>query len=333
VPFAAIETGVVVALIGAAASLTAAIVAQVGNRRNAGRLKELEDERAERDARRDYEYEARKRLYEECEPLLFQALELATTAQSRVLSLARTARRGQLAADGSGWLAGEGYYLQSTTYLLLAPLTSFRLLQSRVTGVDLGLDPRLRTQYELLKLLFLSLNADFDLAQTPPRALPYDPDRTDPGARDREHLLGSDPARYARQGLYRGVLDIVVEALIADEEDPPRCLSFGEFLRDWERRDSALFQARGELLALIGGFHPARKPVLWRVLVTQHLLYTLLLRDRPLGEAVLSQPELGPFDWRHQDEVDDETVREPLLAACHYVDGKLAGLRQRLTVV
>jgi biopolymer transport protein ExbB/TolQ len=38
---------------------------------------ELEEQRAVRDARRDYEYEARKRLYAECEPLLFEAAELA----------------------------------------------------------------------------------------------------------------------------------------------------------------------------------------------------------------------------------------------------------------
>src|SRR3954454_13697589 len=39
----------------------------------------LESERDAGKARRDYEYVARKRLYAECEPLLFQALELSRT--------------------------------------------------------------------------------------------------------------------------------------------------------------------------------------------------------------------------------------------------------------
>jgi hypothetical protein len=332
VVLAAIETGVWIALIGAATSLATAILAQVSSRRTSARVAKLEEERAERDARRDYEYEARKRLYEECEPLLFQALELASTAQSRVISIARTARSGHLRPDGSGWLAGDGYYLKSTTYLLLAPVTSFRLLQGRLTGIDLGLDPRLRTQYELLKLLFLSFNADFDLARCAPRALPYEPDSTDPGAPGRGRLLAQDPARYARQGLYRGILDVTVEALIAGEEDPPRCLTVGEFLRDWEAKESALYGLRGELQALIGGFHPARKPVLWRVLVSQHLLTTLLLRDRPLDDAPLPELELAPFDWRHGEDIADDDVREPLRAAHGFVAAKLEDVRSRLGV-
>ena len=40
--------------------------------RNQRIVKKLEAEQAEQNARRDYEYEARKRLYHECEPLLFQ---------------------------------------------------------------------------------------------------------------------------------------------------------------------------------------------------------------------------------------------------------------------
>ena len=57
-------------------------------------------------------------------------------------------------ARGSGWLAGPGYYFRSTVCFLLAPMTSFKILQRRLTVIDLSLEPRLRTQYELLKLIF-----------------------------------------------------------------------------------------------------------------------------------------------------------------------------------
>ena len=46
---------------------------------------ELEEQRAIKDARRDYEYDAKKRLYAECEPLVFQALELAESARFRII--------------------------------------------------------------------------------------------------------------------------------------------------------------------------------------------------------------------------------------------------------
>jgi hypothetical protein len=316
----AVDTAVVIAGISAAVSLIVAAISY----RTSMRLATLEDERAERSARRDYEYEARKRLYEECEPLLFQAVDSATTARSRVLSLARTARNGDLQPDGAGWLDAPGYYFQSTAYLLLAPVTTFRLLQQRLTVIDLNLDPRLRTQYEVLKLLFLSFNSDFDLAKCG-KVLPYEPDKTDPEETDREGLLEKDPGRFARQGLYRGILDVVVESLIVEN----RCLTFGEFLREWDRRQSPLHGVRGELLYLFGGFHPARKPVLWRVLVTQYLLYTVLLRDEPLEAPV--HAELEELDWRGEgSDVADDDVREPLVAAGAFVEKKLAEVAARV---
>src|ERR1700688_1501373 len=53
----------------------------------------------ETDARREYEYEARKRLYEECEPLIFQTLESAEVARRRVRSIARKSCNGTLLDD------------------------------------------------------------------------------------------------------------------------------------------------------------------------------------------------------------------------------------------
>jgi DNA repair exonuclease SbcCD ATPase subunit len=81
-----------------------------------GRLREVE---AERDARRDYEYEARKRLYSEIQPLLFQLQELSESAYRWVMSLARTAQQDQLS-----WLS-KGYFLSTTLYRFTAPWLSF----------------------------------------------------------------------------------------------------------------------------------------------------------------------------------------------------------------
>ena len=93
---------------------------EVGQK-HAARLKILEDKLTEtqtkKKARLDYEYEARKRLYHECEPLVFELLEFAENAGDRIRGLARTARQGDL----PNWLSANEYYVASTMYYLLAP--------------------------------------------------------------------------------------------------------------------------------------------------------------------------------------------------------------------
>ena len=95
----------------AAAALTTAVFSLVtarAGRRAAEDLEKLKAEMgarfaetsAERNARRDYEYDAKKRLYQEIEPLLFQLFEALEEAHYRVRSLARSSRHGNL----PGWL-------------------------------------------------------------------------------------------------------------------------------------------------------------------------------------------------------------------------------------
>jgi hypothetical protein len=289
----------------------------------------LAEERAARDARRDYEFEARKRLYAECEPLLFQALELAEEARRRVESIARTARGGYLEADGSGWLERPGYFYKSTAYMLLAPITSYKILQRRLTNVDLGLEPRLRTQYELLKLIFLSFTWDFDLARHEPE-LPYTPDKADPGEPGRHELLRDDPQVYWRQGFYRGIVDMIGEALVVADETASagpgsRARSLGEFWVELPEPKSSLGRLAGEIEALLQGFHPLRKPVLWRLLVAQHRLYDVFLATKrsQTGSLELGGPPEESFaslDWRqHKREASSKQMRAPILVADAYV--------------
>ena len=88
----------------------------------------LTETQAERAARRDYQYEARKRLYQQYEPLLFQLVEHCESAKERIYSLARSAKEGDL--EKVGWLSKwDEYYLYSTIYFLLSPLVIFKLMQ------------------------------------------------------------------------------------------------------------------------------------------------------------------------------------------------------------
>jgi hypothetical protein len=326
----ALATSILLALITAGVSLAVALWTQYANWRHTRLKSELDESAAIQKARRDYEFEARKRLYAECEPLLFQALELAEDARMRIASLARTSRNGDLRRDGTGWLDDRGYFYKSTAFMLLAPITSYKILQRQLTMIDLGLENRLRTQYELLKLIFLSFTSDFELARHEPK-LDYLPDKADPGERGRNKLLRDEPEIYWRQGFYRGIVDMISEALITSAESTTatrsgsRCKSLGEFWSELEDDKSSIGGHSGEVAALIGGFHPQCRPVLWRVLVAQHRLYgaflqTLHSEDGSPALLPLSQADFKELDWRHDGSgVTDDDAQTALLVADDHV--------------
>ena len=58
-------------------------------------------------ARRDYEYEARKRHYGELYPLSFQLQERAAGATNQIINLARATRDSHLAPGPGNWLTGK----------------------------------------------------------------------------------------------------------------------------------------------------------------------------------------------------------------------------------
>ena len=320
---------ITLALIAAGASL---VVAVLGRRtsRDVEVLKEtLRQKGAERDARRDYEYEARKRLYAECEPLLFQTIDLVEHARTRIAGLARASRENGVRPDGSGWLAGPGYYFKSTVYFLLAPMTSFKILQRRLTVIDLGLEPRLHEQYEILKLVFLSFATDFELAKREPK-LDYRPDYEAPSESEWMRLLREQPSVHSRQGLFYGMLDLVAEDFIGptsqDEDGAPgveRCKSFGAFLNEFNEQGSDIDRLRPEAESLFGGFHPQRKPVLWRVLVSQALLY-----DAFLGVDTDIAKLEDVLDWGKPGGDAGEDIATTLRVVSDYVNSDLAHLRE-----
>jgi hypothetical protein len=96
-----------VALIAAAASLIVALISHVSTRENQTALETLrrrfDDEKAEKDAKRDYEYDARKRLYEQCGPILFQLVEHCEAAYFRITGLAQTAKLQNLEPGHPSW--------------------------------------------------------------------------------------------------------------------------------------------------------------------------------------------------------------------------------------
>ncbi|MDQ3804091.1 MAG: hypothetical protein M3416_09710 [Acidobacteriota bacterium] len=232
----------------------------------------IRKEQAEQDARRDYLYEARKRLYKECGPILFRLAEASENALHRIYSLARTARNGDLDPPNS-WLSGPGYYLTSTLYNLLIPCAAFRLLQERLTLVDLEVDSRIKDQYLLAKWAYVSFTDDFSLAHIEP-ALPYSPFA--PVGRTRR---AAEPAQYWRQGVPLGRLDAAIDGLItAGANGVSRLLTYGEFETALAADLAGTGMRYGILADVFDHFHPRTRPILWRILIVQALLHRELIR-------------------------------------------------------
>jgi hypothetical protein len=251
----------------------------------------LDDRNSASAARRHYQYEARKRLYDEVEPLLFQVYEALEEAHHRVKSLARTARNGDL-----GWLARPGYYLNSTVYKLLLPVAHLRLMQRRMTFVDLGLDPHIERRYLLLKLYARSLTDDFSFAQASPE-LSYDPNHADWRQRRKEL-----PAVYAQQGLMVGDLECVADLFINQEGEKSRAMSYGEF--DGLLNKVEIDRSLQEAFLLFQGFSPRARPVLARMLVAQACLSRLILSIYHADDAT------GSLRQCYDQVVDDALVKE-----------------------
>jgi hypothetical protein len=299
----------VVSLISAVVAIGVAFSNQKAQLRLTRLQNDLGQQSKERDARRDYEYEARKRLYEQFEPLLFKLVEVSDEAWHRILSLARSARRGDIKPSG-GWLSSEGYYLISTLYKLMAPMAVIRLLSEKLTLVDLTLEETIRDQYYLAKALDRSFTDDFSLAARKP-ALKYDPEVS-------AAVRASDPVVHARQGVSLGRVDAAAEAMIVRDKDAqPRVMTFGQFDTEYRTKGSSLSTALAPVAYIVLDFHPDTRPVLSRVLIAQAVMLRTLagIRGRkredfrPLRE--LTADDAALLKW------DANTPIEPVLAIAY----------------
>jgi hypothetical protein len=231
----------------------------------------LQDEGGQKSARRDYEYEARKRLYGEIEPLLFQLYESAKEFNYRIASLARTYRNGHLDRAAESWLDDDSYYLKSTAYKWIHPTLIYRLFQSRLTFIDLKLDNIIRLRYLLLRSLVFSFTDAYEFADGEPK-LRYSPDW------ERIDFPAEDRSVFHPQGLVLGDLENMMDELTTSGDKPRRIPFFNEFER--------LIQTGGDqssaienVLAIFRGSSPDTDPVLMRMLCAQAMICHLLQRS------------------------------------------------------
>lgn len=251
----------------------------------------LANENSEKSAKRDYEYEARKRLYEQIEPLMFQLREASEAALGRVDSLCRTSRNGDLGSDG--WLSSEGYYLRSTLYRLVLPLVILRLLQRKMTFVDMALDETYARKYQVLKIYSNLLTDDYAVASVQP-SIPYRPGET-----------GVQDPTDKKQGIYMGHLEAVMDAMVIKDDQTSRPMTFSEYNLALDAAGD--FRAHLEPgLALFRDFRSNGAPVLARMVHLVGCINFVLLKlfaghRGPLGDVAhqfLADPATAArFAW------------------------------------
>ncbi len=228
----------------------------------------MADRLAERSARRDYEYDARKRLYLEYEPLRFHLLEAATSAREFIRNLAALDMTRGIMDDGSR--PRGDYFRTACVYTLTMPAAYFKAIQQRLTLVDLAIDRAAHIQYVLGKEIIQIFARDGEIAEN--CNLKYTP-----YVYNWRELRINNPAQYRRQGFAPGRLDNFLLSVLTNNAGPV-VVAFGEFEAMLSQRSATDFKsAIGAAADLFEEFTPQSRPVLWRILVCQYILYGLLI--------------------------------------------------------
>jgi hypothetical protein len=269
-------------------------------------------------AKRDYEYEARKHLYAELYPLVFQLQESALIAANRVENLALACRRGSLAPGPDNWLnSKDRYYFNSSLYQLLAPLAVHSLMGQKLTHLDLRLDRDLHLLHFLAGRAFAAMRSDFRMITTPYPPVEFGGAAYSPPEDPDVAIAPEDERHRWRQGLYTGQIAEAVDALIARDKTSCRLKSYAEFsralhglgLRSADPGSGEAAQMKRCLMPLVGvlrDFHPARRPVTWRVLLAQAACYRAITAVKSdvvqpaqiLAASTYADPQTrAAFDW------------------------------------
>jgi hypothetical protein len=265
------DTDIIVSLVSAATAVVLAVYTYYTRKSQDKSIEilknQLQEKLSEKDALRDYQYEARKRLYSEYEPIFFQFIEQSESALSRIENLARTSRENHLGEGG--WLF-EKYYFASTLYRLFAPLASYKLVLDKLTLFDFNLDSRIYFQFNLMKILVHTFNDDFEIAQC--GNFDYEP-----YAKDWQKARIKNEQKYWRQGIPAGRLEKSIDALIIMDNTKKKVMSFGEFEHKYytDKDFPNEFDVAGDIFF---NFQPDKRPILWTILIVQAHLYQLFNR-------------------------------------------------------
>ena len=228
----------------------------------------LVQKNSEEAARREYEFEARKRLYHEYEPIKFQLLESCENASYLINGLCQ---RFVVKNNEVIGILPEGNYLNlAIMYHLMMPVVYFKIIKMKITNIDLQLDYRIHLQYLLNKAIYISFYSDSEICKL--ANIDYTP-----YVHNWKELREINPCRYRRQGFAVGRLDNAVEEfkIVAN---PDQLISFGDFERKIKDISILDFSSSlGTVKDLFNEFSPFTRPILWRIIIIQYVLHDLII--------------------------------------------------------
>lgn len=200
--------------------------------------KEVEVYLGEKSAEREYNLEARKRLYTAIGPLRFQLLVAARDVTARITNYG--------ASPGSYRTSMNWYYGKSTLYRLLRPVAIAELVERQMTYADFSVDP---TGVELLRFKKAALTAftDGDSILDHPNA--------DWGAQ-REHVVSGSLSRLA---------NVVIVQEGEGEAKRSRPMHYHEF--ELFAADPVNLKRLSPLTDILEDFTVRTKPIFWIRLV------------------------------------------------------------------
>lgn len=294
---------ILAAIVTGSLGLIASLVSLFFTRRTQEGQIELKDRldrmAREEDAWRSYEFEARKRLYADVRPLLFQIAENSHLGRDRIIRVLKNEVQLRDKKD-----------ISTSSLWIFAPLVLGRELQRRLTNVDLKLDSAVRAQYIVIREMLTNFHAGRAIAAVEPR-IPYRENHDEKRENDHEqrgHLTWSQ-------------LERVIELFTVREKDgPTRPLRQGEF-EDVLASDRLKIEAKLKVVYdLFGNLSPNSSRVLGRLLLAQSAFMHVLIEMQDSGTGDIPESVL-PVDPK---EINWGSLEpQDISAAEKYVRGRL----------
>jgi hypothetical protein len=247
----------------------------------AGIRERVETVLADQAAQRQYEFEAKRRLYAAIGPLRFQLLLACRELAGRVVAQG-TAQREQYATSI------DGYYGRSTLYRILRPLCLSELIERQIAFADFSVDPAALDLLRLRKAAFTAFSGEL-LVRGHPKV---------DWSRQSEHVFVDNLSKSAN-------------ALVVTRDEGQRAMRFHEF--------EALLAENAVSLSpfpeLLARFSPQRLPLFWLRLVAYGALCNEFInmagtligferRTYPIRDLLAATP-----DPTIQEDLDDYTIR------------------------
>lgn len=225
--------------------------------------KGVEDYLGERDAERQYQLEAKKRLYTAIGPLRFQLMKACVEFAARV---------DRMGGGKQPYATSlKGYFGRSTIFRLLRLFGILELIERQIAYADFSVDPSTVGLLRFKQQSFLCLSSS---------TIP----------------LGHPKANWVdqREHVFFDTLSMIGAAMIVDGngEDPSRVMRFDEF--------NAFIEDKNKLVrlepvpTLFEDFSVDAKPILWTRLVALGHLCTFLVVSEGERAGIPADPFDGP---------------------------------------